>query len=136
MGGISGAPFVGKTGFAAFSHHVPANGHVVVLFGPHIGFSPEGEAGKFLRRGQSKLSTACGAAVAAYSQLISGKSMSADVHDMEQSWLRSKLSPYCSGIKNSADPQVEIVMKTYKVIEEEVFKIVNTHFGPGLLVLI
>ena len=23
LGGIGGAPFVGKTGFAAFSHHVP-----------------------------------------------------------------------------------------------------------------
>ena len=37
MGGIGGAPFVGKTGFAAFSHHVPDDGHVLILFGPHVG---------------------------------------------------------------------------------------------------
>ena len=28
MGGIGGAPFVGKTGFGAFSHHVPEGGKV------------------------------------------------------------------------------------------------------------
>jgi len=43
LGGIGGAPFVGKTGFAAFSHHVPENGNVVLLFGPHVGISPDGE---------------------------------------------------------------------------------------------
>ena len=39
MGGIGGAPFVGKTGFGAFSHHVPDDGHIIILFGPHIAIS-------------------------------------------------------------------------------------------------
>jgi len=135
LGGIGGAPYGGKTGFAAFSHHVPENGNVFVLFGPHIGFSPEGEPGKFLRNGQQALSTSCGALCAAYSQCTSG-GMSADPKDMEQSWLREKLGPKCNDIKASSNPMVELALQAYKVIEEEILSIVNTDFGNGNLVLL
>merc|ERR1719454_1111744 len=66
MGGISGIPFAGKTGFVAFSHHVPDDGNVMVMFGPHVGISDDGTIGKFVRRGQKKQSTACGAVIGAY----------------------------------------------------------------------
>merc|ERR1719203_1206448 len=52
MGGIGGMPFVGKTGFTAFSHHVPESGHVLILFGPHVAISESGELGKYRRKGQ------------------------------------------------------------------------------------
>jgi len=135
LGGIGGAPYGGKTGFAAFSHHVPDGGNVFVLFGPHIGFSPEGEPGKFLRNGQMALSTSCGALCAAYSQCSSG-GMAADPKDMEQSWLREKLGPKCKDIKESSNPMVELALQAYKVIEEEILSIVNTGFGSGNLVLL
>ena len=66
LGGIGGAPFVGKTGFGAFSGHVPDNGNVILLFGPHIGISKDGQLGKYLRNGQSCKSTACGTVIGAY----------------------------------------------------------------------
>merc|ERR1712151_786682 len=66
MGGISGAPFIGKTGFKASSHHVPDSGNVFVLFGPHVAISSDGQVGKYLRQGQHNLSTACGAVIGAY----------------------------------------------------------------------
>jgi len=135
LGGIGGAPYGGKTGFAAFSHHVPDGGNVFVLFGPHIGFSPEGEPGKFLRNGQHALSTSCGALCAAYSQCNSG-SMAHDSKDMEQSWLREKLGAKCKDIKESSNPMVELALQAYKVIEEEILSIVNTGFGTGNLVLL
>jgi hypothetical protein len=135
LGGIGGAPYGGKTGFAAFSHHVPDGGNVFVLFGPHIGFSPDGEPGKFLRNGQKALSTSCGALCAAYSQCTSG-GMAADHKDMEQSWLREKLGPKCQEIKESSNPMVELALQAYKVIEEEIMSIVNTDFGIGNLVLL
>lgn len=136
MGGIGGAPYVGKTGFMAFSHHVPDNGHVLIVFGPHIGFSPSGEPAKFMRRGQSAASASCGAVVAAYSQLSSGASMPADVKDMEQSWLRAKLKPHINDVANSNNEMVELVMRAYKCVEAEMLSIVNTEFGPGNLVLV
>lgn len=136
MGGIGGAPFVGKTGFGAFSGHVPDGGNVVVLFGPHIGFSPTGEPAKFSRVGQKKISTACGALVAAYNQLTSGASMGDDPQDMEQSWLRKKLAPYSAKITNSSQPMVTLARAAYKEIEKEMLGIVNTNFGSGKLVLL
>jgi hypothetical protein len=136
MGGIGGAPYVGKTGFAAFSHHVPDDGHVVVLFGPHIGFSPDGAPGKFLRKGHTEESAACGAAIAAYNQCMSRKKMKDDPEDIEQSWIRQGLAPHCGSIVDSCSPMVELARETYELIEKEIFKIVNTDFGGGNLVLI
>merc|ERR1719297_140190 len=66
MGGIGGCPYVGKEGYEVLCSHIPDNGNVVIMFGPHVGISPEGEVGKFSRIGQNKLSTACGAAIAAF----------------------------------------------------------------------
>jgi hypothetical protein len=136
MGGLGGAPYVGKTGFAAFSHHVPRDGHVVVLFGPHIGLSPDAETGKFLRKGQDETSTACGAAIAAYSQCMAGEKMVSDSRDMEQSWIREGLAPHCGKIQESCSPMVALVKTHYEIIEQEIFDIISTKFGSGNLVLI
>lgn len=136
LGGLGGAPFAGKTGFAAFSHHVPDDGHVVVVFGPHIGYTPDGQAGKFLRRGQSSASTACGALAAAYHQLISRARMFPDFQDAQQEWLRAKLAPHIRAVSNSKNPPVTLVKHFYKIVEEEVLAIVNTDWGKGNLVLL
>jgi hypothetical protein len=37
LGGLAGFPFTGKTGWGAFSSHVPNDGNIVVLFAPHVG---------------------------------------------------------------------------------------------------
>jgi len=136
LGGLGGAPFAGKTGFGAFSHHVPDNGNVVIVFGPHIGFSIDGEAGKFLRTGQASLSTACGALVAAYNQCMSGQGWGSEPRDVQQAWLRNKLRHFCPHAATSKHPMVEVVQKAYEVIEQEMLSIVNTGFGPGKLVLL
>ena len=39
MGGLGGVPFIGKSGFGAYGHHVPDNGKMFILFAPHIGLS-------------------------------------------------------------------------------------------------
>jgi hypothetical protein len=67
MGGLGGLPFTGSTGFGAFAAHVPTDGNLFIVFAPHVGIGPDGEVGKYLRDGQSSLSTACGAAIGALS---------------------------------------------------------------------
>ena len=37
LGGLGGLPFTGKTGWSAYSSHVPKDGHIVILFAPHVG---------------------------------------------------------------------------------------------------
>ena len=48
-------------------------GNLVVLFSPHVGCTPEGEFGKFSRKGQDRNDNACGAAVAAYTWLVNNE---------------------------------------------------------------
>jgi len=137
LGGIGGLPYVGKTGFGAFSHHVPDNGNVLIVFGPHIGFSMNGEAGKFHRKGQAGLSTACGAVIAAYNQCMGGGYYVAhDRSDLQQSRLRFLLKKECREASEAKNPMVALVYKAYKAVEHEMMKIINTDFGPGKLVLL
>ncbi len=35
MGGLAGLPFTGKTGFTAFSHHVP-DGNILIFMSVHL----------------------------------------------------------------------------------------------------
>ena len=59
MGGLAGIPFIGKVGYNAFTSHMPEGGNLVVLFAPHVGCSPEGDLGSYLRDGQSIPDIAC-----------------------------------------------------------------------------
>merc|ERR1719440_2690722 len=103
MGGIGGLPHVGKTGFMAFSHHVPDDGNVLVLFGPHVAISESGEVGKYLRDGQAKHSTACGACIAAYNSSMAGKGGEAHDNDsdMQQNYLRRHITEMSDDIANA-----------------------------------
>jgi len=60
LGGLSGLPFAGKTGFKAYASHVPDDGQIMVFFGPHIGISSAGEIGKVQREGMKNVSASCG----------------------------------------------------------------------------
>lgn len=78
MGGLAGIPFTGKTGFTAYSHHIPdstyalavfdtgdsslptvsiapTDGNLFVLFAPHIGLCDSCHLGKYSRKGNCLL---------------------------------------------------------------------------------
>jgi hypothetical protein len=136
MGGIGGAPYVGKTGFGAFSGHVPDDGHVVILFGPHLAISEDGELGMYLRDGQCKHTSACGAVLAAYNQCKSDTPLAFDVNDMQQSWLREKIVGHMDAIDAHEEPLQELMHKAYESVRDKLLAIVNTKFGSGKLVLL
>lgn len=69
LGGLAGIPFTGKTGWGAFSHHVPDDGSILVIFAPHVGLTEDGTVGKVHRPGQDHATSACGAAVGAYNAI-------------------------------------------------------------------
>ena len=66
LGGLGGLPFVGKTGWGAFSSHCPESGNILILFAPHVGVDLNGTVGSCHRAGQTGGSSACGAAIGAY----------------------------------------------------------------------
>jgi hypothetical protein len=66
LGGLGGIPFVGISGMGAFLSHTPTNGKVVIMYGPHVGISDDGQVGKVERLSKDKLSGSCGAGLGAY----------------------------------------------------------------------
>ena len=52
------------------------------------------------------MSGACGAVLAAYSQCLSGETIPFDMDDMQQSWLRDAIGPYCKECSEQEDPYV------------------------------
>jgi len=135
LGGIGGAPYGGKTGFGAFSAHVPDKGNRVVVFGPHVGISLDGEVGKCVRNGQSSKSTACGACVAAYNQALAGATLTQDPVDLQQSWLCAQIAPHANRIKSATNPMAELARTTYEAVQKKMTAITDTNLGPGYLVL-
>eukprot|EP00400_MALV-I_sp_L67-5_P000317 gene317-1142_t len=65
FGGLGGVSHSGRVGLGACCSHVPDGGKVMILFGPHIGITNEGDVAKVKRRGIKCPSTSCGAAVGA-----------------------------------------------------------------------
>ena len=140
MGGIGGAPFVGQTGFGAFSAHVPEDGNIVILFGPHIAISDAGELGQYLREGQTKHSTACGAVLGVYAQCkqsaAAGAARELGNLDMQMDWLRQQVAQSLERIDSADEPLNELIYAVFEKIQTKMAKIVNTNFGIGRLVLI
>jgi hypothetical protein len=139
MGGISGAPFGGKTGFTAFSHHVPDNGNIILIYGPHVGISEDGDVGKCLRPGQNAVSTACGAVVGAYNAccgMEQDERVEFDENDMQMGWIKSQLMPHVGRIQKEKYPLSALTYQAFEAVKAKINTIVNTNFGSGRLVLI
>jgi hypothetical protein len=141
MGGIGGAPHVGKTGFKAFSSHVPDNGNVLVVFAPHVALSPTGEVGKYLRDGQAKESSSCGACIGAFNACCGVDDpveafKEVDEADTQMSWVKQQIAPNCVEIKQSSAPMAKLAFKCFDNVKDKVQEVVNTKFGSGYLVLL
>jgi len=138
LGGLAGVPFAGKTGFKAFSHHVPVNGNIIVVYGPHVGISGTGEVGKYLRKGQDDLSTACGACIGAYNACCAagGGDLEFDEVDIQMGFIKSQIAPHAKRISRQSCPMAALSYQAFEAVKNKVNKVVNTEFGSGCLVLL
>lgn len=135
LGGLGGVPFNGKTGFAAFSHHVPEDGHLFVLMSSHIGLDGNGHFGKYHRLGQGCASTACGGAIAAFNYVCSDKClpvMDKDCEDLAQFFIVHKLAEYKDKIllsQTENEKQASIAHHVHDIAKKMLDDIVNVDFG-------
>ena len=116
LGGLGGLPFVGTSGFGAFTSHTPKNGKIIIIFGPHVGVSNDGVIGKVERVGKVAPSTSCGAAVGAYKALMAGTvdyNAPLGTRDFQEEYiiqnLRKKLGPLAEVEKKGGDGSVTYV---------------------------
>ena len=56
--------------------------------------------------------------------------------DMQQSWLRDAIGPYCKECSEQEDPIAAITHKAYDGVEQAILRIINTGFSSGKLVLL
>ena len=69
LGGLSGFPFAGNTGFGAMAAHIPDDGSCLIIHGPHVGVTKTGVVGKVERVGIELVDNCCGSAIAASNYL-------------------------------------------------------------------
>lgn len=143
MGGLAGIPFAGKTGFGAFSSHVPDNGNLFILFAPHVGITPDGEFGMYAREGQSaEAGHTCGAAVGAHKHIINGGEVLDSLHlglhpfDYQQQWIISNIAAKMDTINAAENSMVELSKQMYFIIDDFIQHIVSTENVPGAVVLL
>ena len=124
LGGLAGIPFTGMTGWGAFSHHVPDNGNIVVMYAPHVGITTDGVIGKVHRPGMEKQTSACGASVGAYNyllksdtgRLLEGASVK---HEHQIEFIINSLKPRMDKLKalsNHNEIMAELAYETYKIV--------------------
>ena len=136
LGGLAGIPFTGKTGFGAFSHHVPENGHCFVLMAPHIGISKSLELGHYSRLGQLDSGSACGAAIGAYNLCCAKKPIpdmsSPSEDDYQMCYIINQISKCVDEIQSKEtenERQAELATQNWKIAKKMLDKVVSTNFG-------
>lgn len=120
LGGLSGFPFAGNTGFGAMSAHIPDDGYCLLLYGPHVGVAKDGTVGKVERPGIDLIDTCCGSAVAAnnYLQGITdgGAPVSVDIKeftDFQQNIVREFILPHGNRLAEAENRMVELPYALY-----------------------
>ena len=135
LGGISGLPFVGKTGMKAFLSHVPTNGLALIVYGPHIGFTKDGLIGKVYRKNQQKPSSCCGSISAAVIAIRENHAGALDdPSDYQQTKVIQYLSMYKEEILQHENPILIATEKAYESIEENLNHILEESLPlfPGI----
>jgi len=109
LGGISGYPFTGATGFNAFGDHIPDDGNAFILYGPHMGINGE-RNGYVHRPGQERDTLSCGAALGAYQQLVDAGGANPELnHSDYQQWrIKQMFLPRMSEI-SSLTPELNLI---------------------------
>ncbi len=126
LGGISGLPFSGITGMQAFLSHAPSHGAVLVLYGPHIGISENGQIGEVNRQNQFASSTCCGSLVAALESLKNDEHLPLDNPlDYQQARVIEHLNNNRKDILESQFPLKEATDAAYDAIHLKINRILD-----------
>ena len=142
MGGLSGFCFAGATALGNMLHHVPDQGHLLVVYGPHVGVDWEGHIGKVNRRGQAHPSACCASAkaAAAYARMVvvdqtrvAPVAAPDDMVDAQQEWLQRQVLRHAHRLAEARHPDVELVHPLLDCQHEHMDHILATACSQSLL---
>jgi len=120
LGGLSGFPFAGNTGFGAMAAHIPDDGCCLVVYGPHVGISKDGTIGKVERSGIALVDNCCGSAIAA-SGYLKGiteggaviTSRIQEFSDFQQGAVQELILPHGKRLMDAKDRMLELPYALY-----------------------
>ena len=127
LGGLGGVPFTGRAGFGAYSHHVSEGGKMFIVFAPHVGVEFDGVVGSLKRVNQQGVSSACGAAVGAFKQLMKQqtepgiygvKDGVSDYFDAQINFIKLKLAQRLDEVADAPDAYAFLTYQMYAIVRE------------------
>jgi len=120
LGGLSGFPFAGNTGFGAMAAHIPDDGYCLAVYGPHVGVSKDGTVGKVERSGIALVDNCCGSAIAASNYLAGITNGGATVNvkiqsftDFQQNVVQELILPHGKRLSDAENRMVELPYALY-----------------------
>jgi hypothetical protein len=120
LGGLSGFPFAGNTGFGAMSAHIPDDGSCLIVYGPHVGISKDGTIGKVERVGIKLVDNCCGSAIAASNYLSGITDGGAEITtklqqftDFQQGAVQELILPHGKRLSDAENRMLELPFALY-----------------------
>lgn len=121
LGGLAGFPFAGNTGFGAMAAHIPDDGSVLIIYGPHVGVATTGGVGKVERRGIELVDNCCGSAIAASNYLKGitdgGAQITTKIQefsDFQQGAVQELILPFGKRLSDAEDRMIELPYCLYE----------------------
>ncbi|MHC4392473.1 MAG: hypothetical protein ACYS22_14330 [Planctomycetota bacterium] len=138
LGGLGGYPGAGVTGVGACAAHIPDDGHLLIVYGPHLGVNEKGQIGRVRRPSMSEDTSACGALLSLLGKLQENESYAVkpDPLDHEQNQLEQALLPQRDAILCAKDPIVEVTERAFQVADKRLRAILMRSGYEGPVVLI
>lgn len=136
LGGLSGFPFAGNTGFGAMAAHIPDDGYCLIIHGPHVGISKDGTIGKVERPGIALVDTCCGSAVAASNYLKGitdgGAQITTSLQsftDFQQGAVQELILPFGKRLTDAEDRMLELPYALYETQDVLMREIISKGSG-------
>lgn len=145
LGGLSGFPFAGTTGFAAMTAHIPDDGFSLFVYGPHVGITKEGEVGRVERKGIALVDTCCGSAIKA-SKYVNGITSGGakitphiqEFTDFQQGAVNELILPHGYRLSQAENRMIELPHAIYEsqtLLVDEIVKNGSLGLKRGLAIL-
>lgn len=145
LGGLSGFPFAGNTGFGAMAAHIPDDGFCLLVHGPHVGICKNGQIGKVERQGIALVDNCCGSAIAASNYLKGithgGAQITAKLQqfsDFQQGAVQELILPFGKRLSDAEDRMHELPYALYdsqEILVKDIVKSGSTGIKKGLALL-
>jgi|TARA_Y100000310_G_scaffold341113_1_gene439199 hypothetical protein len=128
LAGLGGYPSSGITGFTACLEHVPDDGNLLLVYGPHIGISESGALGRVNRAGMHLETNACGALISLTEKIRDNDDYQPVLNELdgEQYLLEKGLQDYYAEITSDENSTKKVTEISFSLIDRKINQILDS----------